>query len=291
MAEYRKQAPMQVVDAPNYSHPDWFWSMSGGVDSVAAYLLTKDALRENYGKRPVMLTWDTRIGLPLNRLYLEKLADTYEEMLIPIRTFEQFEEWVAENGCPGAAAHGHVRNELKGRQASKINSMANNPVHVLGLRADESPDRAKMDKVEVNDRYVEVRPVHRLSKKDCAEIILRHEECPINPLWLRNHATDCWCLAHGDPSELERVKDDFPWFHQRMKEIEEAAGSEGIEGTLGWSGLTAEEQEVVDDQDDQLTLCGSGCQRKREQPTVEAFKARMEGATVEESVAVLRGEA
>lgn len=300
MSNHRVLAPKQKVDAPTHSHPDFFWSMSGGLDSTAAYLLTRKALHENYQKRPVMLTWDTRIGLPLNRLYLEELADTYGEMLIPMRTHEKFEERVDEEGTPGAGIHPQVRNELKGRQAQKINTLSNNPVHILGLRAGESTDRAKMDKVEVQENYVEVRPVHRLSKVDCAEIVLRHEDCPINPLWLRNHATDCFCLSHGDPSELESIKDDFPYFYQRMKEIEEASQYNIEKGILGWNGLTANEREAREteyesdveigtDETEQMTLCGDGCKRERDPATVRAFKARLGGASVDESVRTLRG--
>lgn len=294
----RVQAPKQTVTRTEKVHPDWFWAMSGGVDSTAAYLLTKDALHENYSKRPMMLYYDTRIGLPLNRLYLEELADTYDEMLAPVRTHEKFEDRVAKRGKfkdrddagpPGAAQHGPTRNELKGRQADKMAALADLPIFVIGLRGDESQTRAKMDKVEDKRKATEVRPVHRLSKRECARIILEHEDCPINPCWLWRHASDCWCLSNGDPSELDAIEDKFPWFYQRLKEYEEAAEADGLRDMLGWDGLYAAEKKAkkVGQEQEKLAVCGSGCQRRQDPRIARAFWKRLEGAEVEQAVSEL----
>jgi 3'-phosphoadenosine 5'-phosphosulfate sulfotransferase (PAPS reductase)/FAD synthetase len=303
--DYRIQAPKRSVGAPGNPpgkiHPDWFWAMSGGIDSVAAYLLTRDALHENYGKRPVMLYWDTRIGLPLNRLYLEEVADTYDEQLWPLRTQEKFEDRVArrgkfadrdDTGPPGGGQHDPVRNELKRRQASRLMSLAPLPVVVLGLRADESDTRAEMEKVEQKDGFTEVRPVHRLSKRDCARIILKHEECPINPCWVFRHPSDCFCLANGDPSELKRAEERFPWFTQRIREYEEAA--EAVDGeewkeVLGWDGLRAVERDAKQQGQEQtkLSTCGGGCQREQDPRITRAFRAVLDGATREEAIGIL----
>jgi len=287
---YRVQAPKQSVEAPGNPpgqvHPDWFWAMSGGIDSVAAYLLTRDAIHDNFSKRPMMLHWDTRIGLPLNRLYLEKLADTYDEMLAPIRTHEKFEHRVAKRGKfadrddagpPGGAQHGPTRNEVKGRQADKMMTLSDLPVVVIGLRAEESDERAKMDKIEHEDGITEVRPVHRLSKRECARIILQHEECPINPCWLWRHPSDCFCLANGDPSELDRAEERFPWFAQRIREYEEAAEADGWKDVLGWDGLYAVERDAKKAGQEQstLTTCGGGCQREQDPRITEAFRAAL----------------
>lgn len=301
---YRKQAPKQSVEAPGNPpgkiHPDWFWSMSGGIDSTAAYLVTKDAIHDNYSKSPVMLYWDTRIGLPLNRFYLEELADTYGEMLLPLRTHERFEDRVAKRGKyedrddagpPGGGQHGPTRNEVKGRQADKIVSLADLPVAVIGMRAEESDTRAEMDKVEVKDRVVEVRPVHRLSKRECLRIILRHEECPINPCWMWRHPSDCFCLANGDPSELDRAEDRFPWFAQRIREYEEAAEADGWKDVLGWDGLYAVERDAKKHGQEQakLNTCGDGCQRKRDPVITEAVRTAL-GNSREAAMAVLDGK-
>lgn len=291
MSDYRKQGPKRAVERVDKVHPDFFWSMSGGLDSTAAYLVTRRALHENFSKRPVMTYWDTRVGAPLNRIYLEELADRYDEMLWSLRTHEKLEDWVAENdGCPGGGAHPNVRNILKGRQAWKLAGLADFPVYILGLRAGESDDRAEMDKVEDKDRHVEVRPVHRLSRRECARIVLEAEDCPINPFWVwPNCFSDCGCLANGDPSELECIEEKFPWFGQRMREIEEAADADGLRSNLGWDGLTSIEKQAEIDGEQQMTLCGSGCGRKRDPLVVEAFSAVIEGAPRERGLEILNG--
>jgi hypothetical protein len=278
------------VDGPEKVHPDWFWCLSGGLDSVAAYLLTRESLHENYAKRPIVAHWDTGIGLPLNRLYLEELCDRYDEQFWPIRTNQSFERYVDENDAPGGAAHSDVRKLLKGQQSSKLTTLADLPVYVIGLRADESQNRAALPKVVEKRRHVEVYPVHRLTAKDCARIILQHEDCPINPCWLWNHASDCFCLANGDPSELDAVEQRFPWFAQRLREVEEAADADGLRGTLGWDGLRAVEKRAIRQDQQQMTLCGDGCQRKRESTVVRAFRATINGATPEKAIAILDNE-
>jgi 3'-phosphoadenosine 5'-phosphosulfate sulfotransferase (PAPS reductase)/FAD synthetase len=206
---HRKLAPGQPGE-----HPDWFWLTSFGIDSVAAYLLTKDALHENYRTRPVMVYLDTRIGLPFQRLYGEQLADAYGEQLWTLRTHEKFEHRVGGRGkfadrddagrAPAARDHSDVQNELKGRQRDKLADLCDGkPIYVTGIRKDESPQRAKFPKGEETRKARFVKPCYGLTKADCAEVILRHEECPINPAWVWPHATDCFCLANGDPSEVD----------------------------------------------------------------------------------------
>lgn len=276
---FRKQAPRP--------HPDWFWCLSGGIDSTAAFLLTKDALHDNYQKRPVPVYWDTGVGLPLNRLFLEELTDRFDEQLVTWRTNQSFGRYVDENDAPGGGAHPDIRKLLKGQQSSKLTTLADHPVYVIGLRAGESRNRAALPKVVEKDRHVEVYPVHRLSQHDCARIILRHEDCPINPCWLWPHPSDCFCLANGDPSELDAVEKRFPWFAQRLREIEEAADADGLRGTLGWDGLTAIEKSAREQGQQQMTLCGEGCQRRREPAVVRAFRARIHGATSGEAISIL----
>lgn len=296
----RKLAPKQTVERQGQElkvWPDWFWSISGGVDSVAAFLVTYQALLSgardgNFGKAPVALYLDTKIGVPLNRMYVEELCDRYGVLLSTWRTDESFLEWLRRDDAPGPGAHGHVRNELKGRQSSKIITLADYPVMVLGLAADESGNRASLPKVVEKDRHVEVYPVHRLTRKQRVEIILRAEGCPINPLWLYPEVIrDCGCLANGDPSELDATEDQFPWFAQRLREYEEAIDADGLRGTLGWGGLTANEQSALEAGQEQLTLCSGGCGRERDPAEVRAFEARLDGASREESVSILYEDA
>jgi 3'-phosphoadenosine 5'-phosphosulfate sulfotransferase (PAPS reductase)/FAD synthetase len=289
----RQRAPGRPAD-----HPDWILSLSGGVDSTAAALTTIDALRShdhggNYAKAPVATYLDTRTGAPLNRLYVEQLCDWLDVQLWTLRTDEKFEAWLRRDGAPGSGAHQHVRNELKDRQVSKLTTMADRPVYVLGLAADESDTRATFPKARQLRRHTEVYPVHRLTRPDRVEIVLR-SGCPINPLWLHPDVIhDCGCLCNGDPSEKEKTMELFPAFGQRLDEWEEAITHEFPHDTLGWSGLSADEQAARRDglRQDTLPMCtdGGGCSRQRDPAEVRAFEARAGGATVGESVSILRG--
>ena len=261
--------------------------MSGGIDSTAMYLLTRDAIRDNFHKRALMVYFDTRIGIPLNRFYLEELADQYDEQLWTLRTQEQFEERLQEDGAPGAPMHGQVRNELKGRQADKLNTLSDDPVHLIGIRRDESESRSKFGKVSDKRKCREVYPILNLSKKDCARVILEHD-APINPFWIwPGLFSDCGCLANGDPSELDAVAEKFPAIAQRLREYEESIEADGLRGELGWNGLTANEQKAKQQGQEQMTLCGDGCTRRRDPAIVQAFRARIDGATIAEAVELL----
>lgn len=288
----RKQAPGKPE-----THPDWVLSLSGGVDSVAAALVAHDAIETrqaggNFAKKPIAVYLDTRIGVPLNRMYAEQFADWLGIQLWTLRTDEDFLDWIRRDGAPGAAAHQEVRNELKDRQVSLLTSKLDNPHYVLGISADESDTRASFDKVREMRRHVEVYPVHRLSRKKRVEIILR-SDCPRNPTWeMPGVITDCGCLANGDPSELDKTAEKFPAFAQRMREWEESITHDGLKGTLGWSGLTASEQRAKESGLEQSTLpmCSDGCGRRRDPAEVRAFRARSHGATIEESVSILYDE-
>jgi len=287
--DYRQRAPGRASD-----QPDWFWSLSGGIDSVAAFLATYEALRSsdsggNFAKAPVGIYLDTRIGVPLNRLYVEQLTDWAGVHLWTLRTDESFLEWLRRDGAPGGGAHQEVRNELKDRQVSKLTTLADDPVYVLGIAADESDTRAEFDKVREMRRHTEVYPVHRMTRKERAELILR-SGCPRNPLWAHPSViTDCGCLANGDPSELRKTVELFPAFGQRLKEWEESINHDGLESTLGWDGLTATEKDAKRNGHEQATLpmCAEGCTRERDPAVVRAFRADAHGATVEESVSIL----
>lgn len=285
----RKRAPGRP-----HEHPDWVLSLSGGVDSVAAALVAHDAIETNtaggnFAKKPLAIYLDTRIGVPLNRLYTEQFCDWLGVQLWTLRTDEDFLEWLRRDGAPGSGAHQEVRNELKDRQVSLLTSKCDNPTYVLGISADESDTRAEFDKVRDLRRHTEVYPVHRLSRKERVEIILR-SECPINPLWaMPDVITDCGCLANGDPKELEKTIEHFPEFGGRLKEWEESITHDGLEGMLGWDGLTADEKRAQEQGFEQSTLpmCAEGCTLERDPAEVRAFEARAEGATVDEAVSIL----
>lgn len=286
---YRKRAPGRPED-----HPDWIISLSGGIDSTAAAIVALDAIRSNdsggnFAKAPFAIYLDTRIGVPLNRIYVEQFTDWLAIQLWTLRTDESFLEWLRRDGAPGGGAHQNVRNELKDRQVSRMTTLSGDPIYVLGISADESDTRAEFPKVREVGRHTEVYPVHRLTRKQRVEIILR-ADCPINPLWrYPDVIKDCGCLANGDPSELEATVEHFPEFGQRLREWEESITHDGLKGTLGWDGLTAGEKSAREQGQEQTTLplCAEGCQRMRDPDVVRAIDARVGGASVKESVDVL----
>ena len=290
-ADHRQRAPGRVEN-----HPDWVLSLSGGIDSTAAALVVTDAIETteaggNFAKKPIAVYLDTRTGAPLNRLYVEQLADYLDVQLWTLRTDEKFEAWLRRDGAPGPGAHPNVRNELKDRQVSKLVTVLGDPHMVLGFAADESGPRAEFSKVRELARHVEVYPVHRLTRRERAATILRHEDCPRNPLWSHPAAiADCGCLCNGDPSELDKTADLFPAFAQRLREWEEAIAHEGLEATLGWGGLTAVEQSAIESGQQQATIpmCSDGCQRERVPSVAAAFRADAHGATLAESLSILR---
>jgi len=295
MATDRKQAP-KLCDG---EYPDWFWLLSGGLDSVAAFLLTVDAIRENYGKRAVAIYLDTRIGNPAQRLYVEQLVDAYGEEVWALRTHEKFEDRVAKRGKfegrddagpPGGSQHSNVQNELKGRQRGILERGYDQIHYITGIRKQESPQRAEYPKGEHDDDIVYVKPVYELTKKQCAEIIIRHEDCPVNPTWLYPDViADCGCLSNGDPSELDKTEELFPEFARRMREIEEASAFDGVEGILGWDGLTADERDRRKHGHQQMTLCGESCGRQRDPRVVRALRMKAAGRTVNSCLSTLYG--
>ena len=180
---------------------------------------------------------------------------------------------------PGPALHGQVRNELKGRQLSKLTTVASDPVFIAGIRADESDDRAQMGKGQTLKRSRQLNPVFELTKTEAAQIILEHPEAPINPLWLEPYFTDCACLANGDPVELIEVEEDFLWFAHRLREYEESAEFNDERGTLGWGGLPSRDRQALKHSNDtaQSMLCGSSCaKRDLSQEIIEAFRERVQ---------------
>jgi hypothetical protein len=270
------------------------------MDSVAAFLLSRDALHDNYRTRPLLVYLDTRIGLPHQRLYVEQLADAYDEQLWTLRTHEKFEDRMAGCGkfsdrddagrAPAARDHSDVQNELKGRQRDKLADLCDGkPIYVTGIRKDESPQRAKFPKGEEGRKARFVKPCYGLSKADCAEVILRHDDCPINPAWVWPHVTDCFCLANGDPSEVDAVAERFPAFAQRLREIEEAAATDDYRGTLGWDGLSPNEKDAREHGHRQMTLCSESCNRRTPSAIERAILARVDGASPDEAISILRG--
>jgi len=241
--------------------PDWFYLLSGGKDSVAAALLADKAVQRNYQKNPVAVYLDTGIGIPANRIYVEELCDRMGWSLWTLRTHENYDKVVTENGCPGPANHTTTYNQLKGRQLSKLATVASNPVYISGINKYESDARAKTDKAQQERRWWHAKPVFEWTDEQIREYVDTH--APVsNPLWDTNYFQDCACGAMASPEELiDATADGFEWFVQRIREYEESAEFHDKRGTWGWGGTTEEVQRALDHENDpdQMTLCGESC--------------------------------
>jgi len=276
------------------TQPDWIISLSGGIDSTAAALCAIDALETyqadgNFKRKPLAIYCDTRIGNPLNRIYVEELADWLDVQLWTLRTDEKFEAQLDEEDAPGAGKHPDTRNRLKLRQTDKLITLADNPHIVMGIAADESPQRANRRKVMEKRRHVEVYPVHRVPRKRRVEMVLR-SDCPRNPLWEQPDViADCGCLCNGDPSELDATIAEYPAFGNRLKSYEEAYCSDKLTGNLGWDGLSANDKSATRAGQEQtrLSFCTEGCRVAQDPAEVKALEARRKGATIEQAVSIL----
>lgn len=279
------------------TQPDYVISLSGGIDSTGAAVCAVDAIEThqaggNFRKKPIAIYCDTRIGNPVNRIFVEELADWLGVQLYTARTDEKFEDQLAENDAPGSAQHPTTRNRLKLRQTDKLITLADNPHIVMGISADESANRADRKKITNKGRHVEVYPVHRVPRKRRVELVLR-SDCPRNPLWEQPDViADCGCLANGDPSELDATIDAYPAFGKRLKEIEEAYAGDGVRGNLGWDGLSPADKEGLVKGNEQTTLpfCSGGCNTRQDPAEVHALASRRMGATIEQAVSILYRE-
>lgn len=243
------------------SKSDWFYLMSGGKDSVAAALMADKAIQQNYQKTPVAVYLDTTVGIPANRIYVEELCDRMGWQLWTLRTHEHYRDRVQENGCPGPADHSRTYNVLKGRQLSKLTTVATNPVFVTGINKHESRQRAQSGKADKKQRRWHVKPIFTLTDGEIREYVEQH--APVtNPLWDTNYFQDCACGAMATPEELiDAAGDGFGWFVQRIREYAESAEFQDKRGTWGWGGASEKMQRALDHENDndQMTLCGESC--------------------------------
>lgn len=243
--------------------PDWFLLVSGGKDSVVAAHLAYPALEQNYRKRPVVIYLDTGVGLDAQRIYVEQLCDHYGWMLWTLRTYENYDDIVQEEGHPGPAGHSRIQNELKGRQRDKLSTVSGDCHFITGIRREESSARANVPRARYDEgtRAYYYNPLLEWTEEDLEDYIEEYD-IPRNPLWDERHFTDCGCGAMGGPEELiELEANGFEEFAQRIREIEESVEKMDRTGTWGWGGLDRKGRRAEDakNDDSQLSLCAPSC--------------------------------
>lgn len=204
-------------------------SVSGGKDSVATAL----HLRE-LGHEFDMVFMDTGWEHPdlyAHLAYLEgvlgpihrvsaKIPDLPAEVMPEVEAIEAlvgtspsaFVRWVVRKGMFPSAVARYCTQELKVRPFLRyVDSLDEDIVNVVGIRADESAARAKLPERELmpGAEHIEVwRPIIRWTEADVIAIHQRHgvEPCP---LYLRGSTrVGCWPCIHANKEQIRQLSKD-----------------------------------------------------------------------------------
>jgi len=218
-------------------------SVSGGKDSTAACLYMKE-LGLEYEAIFFDTGWEhpdtydyvenylpTVVG-PIKRLVakkelatpeLESLAQKYEERL---GWYSPMVRWVIHKGmfpsrirrwCTQSVKVYPARDYLKG--------MDDEPVNVVGIRAQESASRAKMGEWEWSDTFdCEVwRPIHQWKVEDVIKIHQKYGVRP-NPLYLGKNPSErvgCYPCVFARKSEIRMMAANYPERIDLLADLEE----------------------------------------------------------------------
>jgi len=231
--------------------------VSGGMDSTVAAAVA----HEQADKIDFIAYLDTRTGLDENREYVEELADHFGTQLWTLRTHEQYEAMVEEQGFPGPSKHIIMYNRLKERQISKLATVTGDKELVTwtGLRKAESPARAKnTERVADQGRWTMVSPIADWTKEDCKEYIDGHD-LPENDLWdTLGRSGDCFCGAYASPEEkLDLRAAGCEYQAEWIESLEECVTTGDEKEKWGWGALSESERRSVraEKDDGQITLC------------------------------------
>ena len=231
--------------------------VSGGIDSTVAAAVA----HEQANKIDFIAYLDTGTGLDENREYVEELADHLGTQLWTLRTHEQYEEMVEEQGFPGPSKHIIMYNRLKERQISKLATVTGDKELVTwtGLRKAESPAREKnTERVADQERWTMVSPIAEWTKEDCKEYIDEHD-LPKNDLWnTLGRSGDCFCGAYASPEEkLDLRAAGCEYQAEWIESLEECVTTGDEKEMWGWGALSESERRSVraEKDDGQITLC------------------------------------
>jgi 3'-phosphoadenosine 5'-phosphosulfate sulfotransferase (PAPS reductase)/FAD synthetase len=233
--------------------------VSGGMDSTVAASVAVDTAP----KIDMLAYLDTGTGLRENREYIEELASALEAQLWTLRTHEEYEEKVRENGFPGPSRHGMFYNFLKERQIQKLATVTGGQdlVFWTGVRSDESERRMKnVEGVQEGRRWTWVAPIHDWTKDDCREY-LDERDLPRNDLWdTLGRSGDCFCGCFGSPEEkldLRAAGCEYQakWLDDLESEVETGDETE----VWAWGALSSKERRATraEKTDGQMTLCST----------------------------------
>lgn len=243
------------------SAPDRFLLCSGGINSVAmTHKMLEEVWTEDYhawNKRPIVVFLDTTIGLSSQRLYVELLCDHYGWQLWKLRTHENFEEHTESGGFHGYSQHSSIFNLLKGRQLSKLTSVAGNPHLYFGSLIDEKGDHVQRFNFDDTIGAYTHNPLLNWTDEMCAEY-LRDRGVPYNPNWESSHFTDCACGATASREELiELEAEGYEIFADKIRELEQEIERDDDRDMWAWQSFDVEEEDWMQDDDGLVRLaCG-----------------------------------
>jgi 3'-phosphoadenosine 5'-phosphosulfate sulfotransferase (PAPS reductase)/FAD synthetase len=217
-------------------------SVSGGKDSTAACLYMKE-LGLEYEAIFFDTGWEhpdtydyienflpSVIG-PIKRLVqkremrtpeLEELAQKYEDR---IGWYSPMIRWVIFKGMFPSRVRRYCTQHLKVFPARDyLKAMEDEPINVVGIRAQESASRAKMDEWEMSDTFdCEVwRPLHQWKVEDVIEIHQKYGVRP-NPLYLGKNPSErvgCYPCIFARKSEIRTMAANFPDRIQLLADLE-----------------------------------------------------------------------
>lgn len=240
---------------------DNFLLVSGGLDSTVMARYLHD---EVFGQtRPRVVFFDTTIGMPAQRAYVELLCDHYGWQLHVIRTEENFDEVSKEYKfyCPDT--HDDIFEKLKGRQVDALTTIAEDPHFYWGVYRDESPVREEVvvEQWEDDRGAVHHAPLHDWTEAEVIEYAREHD-IPPNPLWKNSHYTDCGCGATAAREELLEAKaEGFEIFARRIERIEAQVDADDQTGTWAWASFDTDQIKTIKAKADraQCSLASWGC--------------------------------
>jgi 3'-phosphoadenosine 5'-phosphosulfate sulfotransferase (PAPS reductase)/FAD synthetase len=189
-------------------------SVSGGKDSTAAAL----HLRE-LGIDHVRVFANTRWEHPITLDYIRGPLTEKLGPIVEVQGLLGFADLVRKKRIFPDRTKRLCTTELKMKPIKAfIDSLEEDVLHVVGIRADESEARSKLSETEWSDFFdCEVwRPLLRWSVADVIAIHKRHGLAP-NPLYLKGASrVGCWPCIHSRKEEIRLVADIDP---DRINEI------------------------------------------------------------------------
>lgn len=206
---------------------------SGGKDSMATALWLRD---QGIAFQPVFN--DTGWEHPLTYSYIEQINQTIfgnalirlkPDAWVPTGTTEKYgdmRDLVTRKGRVPSVRARFCTEFLKTNPLRAYLATVEEPVLYQGIRAEESPARAKLPPSEWSDYYdcqVE-RPLFRWTAREVFDLLARHGIEP-NPLYkMGSKRVGCFPCVLTRHADLRRISKVFPEVWDRIAELESRAG-------------------------------------------------------------------